>query len=112
MFSWLVVVVGCVCVCVLACLRRRAHRRQHCCQPLKTHSQTNPHSHPPQKNNNEAIQIIFYAIVGHNQIALAFLLSTLFSSAKTATVFAYLLVFGTGLIGYLLLGQLIKTGLW
>lgn len=45
-------------------------------------------------------------------IALAFLLSCFFTSAKTATVFAYLVVFGTGLIGSLLLTQLINAGQW
>ena len=58
------------------------------------------------------IQIIFYIIFGNNMIAFAFLLSCLFSSAKTASVFAYLLVFATGLIGYLLLSQLIVSGAW
>lgn len=55
---------------------------------------------------------MFYLIWGHNMIAFSFLMSCLFSSSKTATVFAYLLVFATGLIGYLLLTQLINTGAW
>jgi hypothetical protein len=38
-------------------------------------------------------------------IAFSFLLSCFFASSKTATVFAYLVVFGTGLIGSLLLSQ-------
>lgn len=45
-------------------------------------------------------------------IATAFLLSCFFTSSKTATVFAYLVVFGTGLIGSLLLGRLISSNLW
>jgi ABC-type transport system involved in multi-copper enzyme maturation permease subunit len=58
------------------------------------------------------IQAILYFIFGNNMIALAFLLSCFFSSSKTATVFAYLVVFGTGLIGSLLLSQLINAGQW
>jgi len=45
-------------------------------------------------------------------IAFSFLLSCFFSSSKTATVFAYLVVFGTGLIGSLLLSRLIASNLW
>ena len=55
---------------------------------------------------------MLYFIFGNNMIALAFLLSCFFSSSKTATVFAYLVVFGTGLIGSLLLSQLINAGQW
>jgi phosphoglycerol transferase MdoB-like AlkP superfamily enzyme len=58
------------------------------------------------------IQFIFYALFGHNMIAFSFLLSCFFTSSKTATVFAYLVVFGTGLIGSLLLSQLINAGQW
>lgn len=58
------------------------------------------------------IQFIFYFLFGHNMIAFAFLLSCFFTSSKTATVFAYLVVFGTGLIGSLLLSQLINAGQW
>ena len=45
-------------------------------------------------------------------IALAFLLSCFFSSSKTATIFAYLVVCGTGLIGSLLLSRLIADDVW
>lgn len=58
------------------------------------------------------IQFVFYFLFGHNMIAFAFLLSCFFTSSKTATVFAYLVVFGTGLIGSLLLSQLINAGQW
>jgi ABC-type transport system involved in multi-copper enzyme maturation permease subunit len=58
------------------------------------------------------IQAVLYFLFGNNMIALAFLLSCFFSSSKTATVFAYLVVFGTGLIGSLLLSQLINAGQW
>ncbi|KIZ06631.1 hypothetical protein MNEG_1315 [Monoraphidium neglectum] len=62
--------------------------------------------------NNIGVQILLYAIFGHNMIALSFLLSCFFSSAKTATIFAYLVVFGTGLIGSLLLARLMGAGFW
>ncbi|KAF6264708.1 hypothetical protein COO60DRAFT_1482014 [Scenedesmus sp. NREL 46B-D3] len=62
--------------------------------------------------NSYGIQFIFYALFGHNMIALSFLLSCFFTSSRTATVFAYLVVFGTGLIGSLLLSQLINAGQW
>jgi hypothetical protein len=45
-------------------------------------------------------------------IAFAFLLSCFFTSSKTATIFAYLIVFGTGLIGSLLLSRLMSSDLW
>jgi hypothetical protein len=45
-------------------------------------------------------------------IAFAFLLSCFFTSSKTATIFAYLVVFGTGLIGSLLLSRLIADDVW
>ena len=45
-------------------------------------------------------------------IAFAFLLSCFFTSSKTATIFAYLIVFGTGLIGSLLLTRLMAQDLW
>ncbi|KAI8472690.1 MAG: P-loop containing nucleoside triphosphate hydrolase protein [Monoraphidium minutum] len=62
--------------------------------------------------NSFGVQILLFAIFGHNMIAFAFLLSCFFTSAKTGTVFAYLVVFGTGLIGSLLLSRLFSTGLW
>lgn len=62
--------------------------------------------------NSLGVQIITYVIFGHNMIAFAFLLSCFFTSSKTATVFAYLVVFGTGLIGSLLLARLIASDHW
>ncbi|GBF88379.1 ABC transporter A family member protein [Raphidocelis subcapitata] len=62
--------------------------------------------------NSAVAQIVLYFFFGHNMIAFSFLLSCFFASSKTATVFAYLVVFGTGLIGSLLLSQLIAGGLW
>ncbi|KFK27924.1 hypothetical protein AALP_AA8G447700 [Arabis alpina] len=49
--------------------------------------------------NAYSIQYTFYFIFINLQIALAFLVSSLFSKVKTATVVAYLLVFGSGLLG-------------
>jgi hypothetical protein len=45
-------------------------------------------------------------------IAFAFLLSCLFTSNRTAVVFAFLWVFGTGLIGDLLLANFINADAW
>ncbi len=49
------------------------------------------------------IQIIFYFLQGNCMIAFAFMLSSIFSSSRTAIVVAFLYVFGSGLIGELLL---------
>ncbi|KAJ1384496.1 P-loop containing nucleoside triphosphate hydrolase, partial [Sesbania bispinosa] len=49
--------------------------------------------------NDYSIQFVFYFIYINLQISLAFLLATLFSNVKTATVIAYIGVFGTGLLG-------------
>lgn len=57
-------------------------------------------------------KILVYFMFGNNMIAFAFLMSCFFTSSKTATVFAYLVVFGTGLIGSLLLSRLMAQDLW
>lgn len=49
------------------------------------------------------IQIIFYLLFGNCMISFAFLLSSIFTSTKTAVVVAFLYVFATGLLGELLL---------
>ncbi|KAI9174610.1 hypothetical protein LWI28_020100 [Acer negundo] len=49
--------------------------------------------------NDYSIQFVFYFIYINLQISLAFLVSALFSSVKTAAVLAYIIVFGTGLLG-------------
>ncbi|TXG50445.1 hypothetical protein EZV62_022969 [Acer yangbiense] len=49
--------------------------------------------------NDYSIQFVFYFIYINLQISLAFLVAALFSSVKTATVIAYVCVFGTGLLG-------------
>ncbi|KAK7304601.1 hypothetical protein VNO77_42484 [Canavalia gladiata] len=48
--------------------------------------------------NDYSIQFVFYFIYINLQISLAFLLASMFSNVKTATVTAYLGVFGTGLL--------------
>ncbi|XP_047149989.1 ABC transporter A family member 7-like isoform X2 [Vigna umbellata] len=48
--------------------------------------------------NDYSIQFVFYFIYINLQIALAFLLASVFSNVKTATVIAYIGVFGTGLL--------------
>ena len=63
-------------------------------------------------SNSLGAQAVLYLLFGHNMIAFAFLLSCFFSSSKTATVFAYLVVFGTGLIGSLLMSRLMASDLW
>ncbi|XP_020227731.1 ABC transporter A family member 7 [Cajanus cajan] len=49
--------------------------------------------------NDYSTQFVFYFIYINLQIALAFLVSSIFSNVKTATVTAYIGVFGTGLLG-------------
>ncbi|KAM5570711.1 ABC transporter A family member 10-like [Rosa sericea] len=46
-----------------------------------------------------SLQFIFYFFFVNLQIALAFLLSSMFSHTRAATVVAYLFVFGSGLLG-------------
>ncbi|XP_027330167.1 ABC transporter A family member 7-like [Abrus precatorius] len=48
--------------------------------------------------NDYSIQFVFYFIYVNLQIALAFLAASIFSNVKTATVTAYIGVFGTGLL--------------
>uniref|UniRef100_A0A7N0U007 ABC transporter domain-containing protein n=2 Tax=Kalanchoe fedtschenkoi TaxID=63787 RepID=A0A7N0U007_KALFE len=49
--------------------------------------------------NSYSIQFVFYFIFLNLQISLAFLASAMFSDFKSATVVAYISVFGTGLLG-------------
>lgn len=58
------------------------------------------------------VQVVLYFLFGNNMIAAAFLLSCFFSSAATAAAAAYLLVFGSGLVGSLLISQLATSGAW
>lgn len=55
------------------------------------------------RRTNFGIQAIFYFLFGNCMIAFTFMLSSLFTSSRTATVVAFLYVFATGLIGELLL---------
>ncbi|CAN1262533.1 ABC transporter A family member 8 [Linum perenne] len=49
--------------------------------------------------NDYSIQFVFYFIYINLQISVAFLVATFFSNVKTATVVAYICVFGSGLLG-------------
>jgi ABC-type transport system involved in multi-copper enzyme maturation permease subunit len=49
------------------------------------------------------IQVVFYFLYGHSLVAFAFFLSSLFSSSRTAVVAAFIYLFGSGLIGSLML---------
>ncbi|GJN03426.1 hypothetical protein PR202_ga20870 [Eleusine coracana subsp. coracana] len=55
------------------------------------------------KANAYSIQFVFYFIYINLQIALAFFVSSFFSSVKIATVVGYIYVFGSGLLGAFLL---------
>lgn len=59
-----------------------------------------------------SIQIVFYFLFGNLQIAFAFMLSSLFRSSMTAMVFSFLWVFGTGLLGQLLLVLLMERNVF
>lgn len=59
-----------------------------------------------------SFQLVFYLLWVSCLIATTFLLSALFTSSKTAVVTAFLYVFGTGLVGYLLLQQFVAEGYW
>jgi len=61
------------------------------------------------RRNSWGIQIILYLLFGQCQIAFTFLLSSLFSSSRTAVVCGYLYVLATGLLGYLLLEPLMDA---
>ncbi|KAH0870514.1 hypothetical protein HID58_077536 [Brassica napus] len=59
--------------------------------------------------NSYSVQFVFYFIYLNLQIAIAFLVSTMFSKVKTVTVVAYIMVFGTGLLGNFLFAQLLDS---
>ncbi|CAA7031232.1 unnamed protein product [Microthlaspi erraticum] len=52
--------------------------------------------------NDYSIQLVFFLIYINLQISVAILASAIFSDVKTATVIAYIYVFGTGLLGIFL----------
>ncbi|VYS59676.1 unnamed protein product [Arabidopsis thaliana] len=58
--------------------------------------------------NSYSIQFVFYFLYLNLQIALAFLVSSVFSKVKTSTVASYIYVFGSGLLGLFLLNFLIE----
>ncbi|KFK34077.1 hypothetical protein AALP_AA5G099400 [Arabis alpina] len=58
--------------------------------------------------NDYSIQFTFYFLYVNLQISLVFLVSSLFSKVKTATVAAYIYVFGSGLLGLFLFQFLIE----
>ncbi|XP_015942537.1 ABC transporter A family member 7-like [Arachis duranensis] len=64
------------------------------------------------RENNYGIQFVFYFIYVNLQIASAFLVAALFSNVKPATVTAYIVVFGTGLVAAFLFPDLLKNDLF
>ncbi|EFN57407.1 hypothetical protein CHLNCDRAFT_30336 [Chlorella variabilis] len=59
-----------------------------------------------------SFQFVFYLLWINCLLAFTFLLSTLFRSSKTAVVVGFLYVFGTGLVGILLLQTFISEAYW
>eukprot|EP00887_Chlorella_sp_A99_P004767 scaffold4.g4767.t1 len=59
-----------------------------------------------------ACAFVYYLLWTNVLVAWAFLLSTLFRSSKTAVVASFLYVFGTGLVGWLLLQQFVARDHW
>uniref|UniRef100_A0A7N0VH06 ABC transporter domain-containing protein n=1 Tax=Kalanchoe fedtschenkoi TaxID=63787 RepID=A0A7N0VH06_KALFE len=59
--------------------------------------------------NSYSVQFVFYFMYANLQISLAFLMAAFFSDVKTATVLGYVLVFGTGLLGFSVFNQLMLT---
>ncbi|XP_061346675.1 ABC transporter A family member 7-like [Gastrolobium bilobum] len=59
--------------------------------------------------NDYSIQFVFYFIYINLQISLAFLVASMFTNVKTATVTAYIGVFGTGLLAGFLFQFLVQN---
>ncbi|CAI5974562.1 unnamed protein product [Closterium sp. NIES-64] len=59
--------------------------------------------------NNYALQFIFYFVFGNWQIGFAILVATFFKFTKTASVVAYLYVFGGGLLSQFLVGYFLEV---
>ncbi|KAH0934891.1 hypothetical protein HID58_012008 [Brassica napus] len=59
--------------------------------------------------NSYSIQFVFYFIYLNLQIAIGFLVSSIFSKVKTVTVVAYILVYGTGLLGSFLFETMLEN---
>jgi hypothetical protein len=56
--------------------------------------------------------MLFLVLHGMTLIGTALLLSCCFSSARTAAIASYTLVFGSGLAGSLMLSQIVNAGSW
>jgi ABC-type multidrug transport system ATPase subunit len=59
-----------------------------------------------------SFQFVFFLLWVACLVAFTFLLATIFRSARTAVVVAFLYVFASGLIGYLLLQSFVAAGRW
>ncbi|CAI5527519.1 unnamed protein product [Closterium sp. Naga37s-1] len=59
--------------------------------------------------NNYGLQFIFYFVFGNWQIGFAILVATFFKFTKTASVVAYLYVFGGGLLSQFLVGYFLEV---
>ncbi|KAG0620187.1 hypothetical protein M758_4G196700 [Ceratodon purpureus] len=59
--------------------------------------------------NDYSIQIVFYFLYINMIISLAFLASNIFRNVKTATVFGYIYVFGSGLLGGFLFDNFVSA---
>ncbi len=59
-----------------------------------------------------SFQFVFFLLWVLCLVAFTFLLATIFRSARTAVVSAFLYVFASGLIGYLLLQSFVASGRW
>lgn len=63
-------------------------------------------------NNSYGVQAILYIIYGNTMIAFCFILSCFFMNSRTAEAFGYLYVLATGLLGALLLSNLMDQDKW
>ncbi|KAL9685495.1 hypothetical protein QQ045_022945 [Rhodiola kirilowii] len=61
------------------------------------------------KVNSYSVQFVFYFMYANLLISVSFLVAALFSNAKTAAVVAYILVFGSGLLGISLFYPLVES---
>lgn len=64
------------------------------------------------RRTNYSFQFVFYLLWINCLIAFSFLLSSMFRSSKTAVVVGFLYVFGTGLVGFLLIQQFVASAYW
>ena len=86
-------------------LRHLAAR--HCALSKRGHTTCNELRLP-----HAGVQIVFYFLFGNVQIAFCFLLSCFFTKQRTATIVAYLWVFGSGLVARQLLENLFIHERW